>query len=372
MKKNNRFILTLVMIFAATAIIAFAAIQATTLMHASLQTSSVAVDPVASIISAQGTIHSQNEATLYFQTGGKLVYLPYQEGDKVSQGATVARLDTYSLQKTLQLDANAYQITKNGTDQTQENNQAGVVEGQQRVALDKSTTNSYNNITEAQIVTDTVQRFVDNSLLSQNSAQLNVDLANYAIQLASLTAPFNGIITHEDVKVANQNVGPTTGFSIADPTNLVFRANLAPSDIDFVSVGSSATIQLDGQRQTYTGIVTKIYPSKTTLSDGEQVYQVDIQSDELDAKAQTMPSLLSQSGSVNIQSNTTQNVTLVPTWTILNHNYVWVMENNKQVLKQVSVGKTHGQNIEITSGLSTGDRVITDPKGIAQENYQLL
>jgi hypothetical protein len=248
-----------------------------------------------------------------------------------------------------------------------ENNQAGVVEGQQRKTLDNSTTNSYNNITEAQIVTDTVKRFVDNTLLTQNSSQLTIDLANYAIKLASLAAPFNGVITHEDVTVANQNVTPLTSFSVADPTSLVFRANVAATDIDFVSVGSAATIQIDGQNQTYQGTVMKIYPDKTTLANGQQVYQVDVQSTGLTAQGK-----LSQSGSVSIQSNAQQNVIMVPAWTVLNHNYVWVMENNKPVLKQVTVGKSHGQNVEITNGILPGDKVIVNPKDIAKQNYQLL
>ncbi|HEX8931801.1 MAG TPA: hypothetical protein VF810_01455, partial [Patescibacteria group bacterium] len=203
----------------------------------------VTVKKIASTISADGTITAANQATLHFQAAGKLAYLPLKEGDKVYQGQTVAQLDTYALQRNLQLVANAYQISKNNDDQTTQNNQAGVVEGQQRVTLDKSTTNSYNiNSTEAQIITDTVKRYVDNSKLTKDSAQLNVDLANYAIQLATLTSPLNGVVTHEDVTVAGVNVTATTSFTVADPTSIVFRANIAENDIDYISEGANVTI----------------------------------------------------------------------------------------------------------------------------------
>src|SRR5207248_344881 len=108
-------------------------------------------------------------------------------GDAVSQGQTIAQLDTYALQKSLQLAANNYEISKNNTDQTTENNQAGVVEGQQRLSLDTTNKNSYQNITEVQVINDAVKRIVDNNTLAQNSAKLNVDLANYAFQLTTLT-----------------------------------------------------------------------------------------------------------------------------------------------------------------------------------------
>ncbi|HSW96925.1 MAG TPA: efflux RND transporter periplasmic adaptor subunit [Candidatus Saccharimonadales bacterium] len=366
--KNKTFIFIFIGILITALGVSLATLQLVKQLHASsLQTESIAIDPISSTITAEGSIHSQNEATLSFQTGGKLTYLPFKIGDSVKQGQTIAQLDTYALQRNLQLAANAYQTAKNGNDQTQENNQGGVVEGQQRAALDASTTNSYNSITEAQIVTDTVKRFVNNSALAQNSAQLNVDLANDAIQLATLTAPFNGVITHEDVTAANQNVTPTTTFSLADPTNLVFKANVLPTDIDFVSIGSPATIRLDGQNKMYQGTVTKIYPDKTTLANGQKVYLVEIQSDALKAQIK-----LNQSGSVIIQSNTKSNVIMVPSWTVLNHTYLWVMEDNKPVKKQITVGKTHGTNIEITSGLKPGDKVIVNPKGIAEQEYQLL
>jgi len=52
------------------------------------QTESVAIRPIASEILASGSVKSENEATLHFQTGGKLVYLPFKKGDKVNHCPT--------------------------------------------------------------------------------------------------------------------------------------------------------------------------------------------------------------------------------------------------------------------------------------------
>ena len=45
----------------------------------------------------------------------------------------------------------------------------------------------------------------------------NVDLANYALQLATLTSPINGVLLHEDVNTAGVNISPVTTFIVADP-----------------------------------------------------------------------------------------------------------------------------------------------------------
>lgn len=326
----------------------------------------ITVKKVASTISTEGSVTSENEATLHFQTGGKLSYLPVKEGDHVYEGQIVAQLDTYTLEKNLQLAANSYQISKNNTDQTNQNNQAGIIEGQQRLSLDASNKSEYGNITEAQVVTDMVKRFVDNSRLSNDSAQLNVDLANYAVKLATLTSPLNGIVTHEDVTVAGINITPVTSFTVADPTHVVFQANISESDIDYVSVGSNAKISLDGSKKSIAGTVSKIYPAKMALANGQSVYRVDITSDDLkNAK-------LDQAGSVLIESNTDSDVTLVPMWTILARKYIWVDNNGQTILREVTVGRIHGNDIEILHGLETNDKIITDPKVLTNKKYILL
>ena len=90
------------------------------------KTESTAVKVIDAEILAGGSTDAQTKATLNFQMGGKLTYLPLKEGDKVYQGQTIASLDTYSLQQQLQLTANNYQIAKNGTNQATESQQAEV------------------------------------------------------------------------------------------------------------------------------------------------------------------------------------------------------------------------------------------------------
>ncbi|MGH7245600.1 MAG: efflux RND transporter periplasmic adaptor subunit, partial [Candidatus Levyibacteriota bacterium] len=189
----------------------------------------------------------------------------------------------------------------------------------------------------------------------------------YALQLATLTSPINGVVTAEDVTVPNVNVTTLTSFSVADPNALVFRASVLPQDIDFISVGANVTIKINGlTNKTFQGTVTRIYPQKTTDVNGQDIYQVDITSDQMTGVK------LSQTGSVIIQSNIQQDVYLIPTLTLVGNASVWVKENGKIMLKKVTVGKTHENDIEVLNGLTKDDTVITSPKSIAGEQYQVL
>src|ERR1035437_1234647 len=103
----------------------------TFLAHASapIRTETVNVNAVSQQILATGSINAQTQAVLSFQMGGKLIYLPFKEGDVISQGQIIAQLDSYALQKQLQIAANTYQTSKNANNQTQENQNAGVLSG---------------------------------------------------------------------------------------------------------------------------------------------------------------------------------------------------------------------------------------------------
>ena len=99
--------------------------------HSSIpSTTSATVQFVNSTITADGSVVAQNQAKLNFQTGGKLVRLPFKEGDRVRAGQLIAQLDTYALQRQLTLALNNYRIARNSFDQTQQNSSDNVLKSQ--------------------------------------------------------------------------------------------------------------------------------------------------------------------------------------------------------------------------------------------------
>lgn len=370
---RNKKYLALLLIIALTSIFLTAVIlTGITNSVKKVQTESIAVKSIGTTIVADGAIHSQNEAILHFPTGGKLVFVPFKEGDRVFTGQTIAQLDSIPLQQQLSSALNAYKITRDTFDQTNDNVTNGILQGQQKANLQgknlglPSTTslNADDNLNN--IVNNIVQRMVDQNQATLNNSVIQVQLANYALQLATIASPFDGIILHEDVNVPNVIVSPTTGFTVVDPNAYVFKANVPAQSIDFVSIGAVANISLTGNSKLYQGTVIKIYPQKVTLSTGQDVYQVDIQADGLKQAA------YGQTGTVSIASSQNHPTLLVPTWTILGNNAIWIIKDNKQVLQNVTIGKIHGNYLEITSGLTQEDKVITNPQSIAAEKYQAL
>jgi RND family efflux transporter MFP subunit len=323
-------------------------------------TTTTSVKFVSSKITADGSVTAQNQAKLNFQTSGKLVRLPFKEGDAVKAGQTIAQLDTYALERQLTAALNTYRSTRDTFDQVKQNVQNNQLQAQQypyysSVEMDKTTA-----------INDAVKRIADQNQATLDNSVITVELANYALQLSTLTSPLNGIVTHEDVTVPGVNITTTTSFTVADPDTMVFRANIPTANIYYVSLGSTVSLAIDGLPNKIDGTVVKLYPSRVTLPNGQIVYQVDIASEELKKLAK-----LDVTGKAIISTNS-ENVALVPAWTVLGGKYIWTDNNGKPELKEVTAGKIHGTEIEITKGLSPNDKILIDPKYIPSQKYSLL
>ncbi|HWY80191.1 MAG TPA: HlyD family efflux transporter periplasmic adaptor subunit [Candidatus Sulfotelmatobacter sp.] len=340
-------------------------------MHSNAQVAiasqTAAVKSVDSTIVADGSIVARDQATLHFQTAGKLILLSLKEGDSISQGQTIAQLDTYALQRQLTQALNTYRSNRNVFDQAQQNQNQNITQKYQRgqlnfygTGIDSTDPNATNYLN------DVAKRIVDENQANLDNSVINVEIANYAMQMATLTSPLTGVITHEDVTVAGQNVTPATSFTVSDPTTKIFRANIPATDIDYISEGMNASIVLDGVLNKINGTISKIYPSKVSLPNGEQVYQIDIQSNDIKNIGK-----LDQAGTAIIMTNA-QNVMLIPAWTVLGGKYVWVTTSGIKQLRSIIIGKIHGDQVEVDRGLSKDDRVITDPKSIPSGEYFLL
>jgi RND family efflux transporter MFP subunit len=307
------------------------------------KTETLEIKTVVSVLQADGVVTPRDQAVLHFQTGGKLVYLPFKEGDRVFQGQVIARLDTSKLEANLRQAEQSFVAAKAISDKFYD-------------GRDPNASESYD---------DKIKRTAIDA--AQNIAYDSVVKARQDLTDATLLSPIGGVILQEDVDTINVNVTVATGFTVADPSSLVFRANILENDIDFVSVGNSVTIKLGEGTVPILGTVSKIYPDKVVSAAGQKVYQVDIETEKADSF-----NVVGQSGMALIQSNSKENVKLIPTWTVLNHDSVWVLADGKPVLRNVTVGKIHGDMTEILYGLKNQDEVITNPESIAAGKYRIL
>lgn len=319
------------------------------------KTTTISSKVLSSGVMADGQLGSANESNLHFVAGGYLTYLAHSEGDSVYAGETIAALDTRQLQSNLGEAQDNLRAAQANVDKV----------------LDDIHQFQYGNGGFANVgssnETETQRQLRSNAEAARDSAQDAVNAAQAAFQNSTLVSPISGVLVHSDVKTSNVNVTPTTSFLIEDPSLPVFHAYVSDKDIDFIKEGQTTKIMLRGQEANpISGTVSKIYPGKETSASGESFYKVDIISQALNNNR------FGQSGTVLIQSDRKEASVLIPSWLVINHQYVWVMENKQPRLKTVKVGQTFGLNTEILSGLEANDAVIATPQFIAQRRFLIF
>jgi len=331
-----------------------------------IETQTISIENLNDSILADGTIGSESEATLHFQTGGKLVYLPLKEGDKVYKGQTIAKLDTYALEKQLSQALNNYKATRDNFDQAQENNQNGVAQGQQKYYLDVTNKVQMGSDNKDIVSQDIVNRLLDQQQLNLNNSVATVDLTNYAIELSSLQSPISGTLIHQDTITTGIFISTSNSFVVADTSKLIFKSFVTDNYIQLIKVGDLATIKIKGDDKNYSGTVEKIYPDKIKLNNGQNAYQVDIKSTDFNKNS------YNQSGSVVFHLNNTDNISVVPSWLVANKQFVWVKTDSGFIKKTVTVGKNFGNQTQIISGLDPTDQIVTNPEVIIKKNYPIF
>ncbi len=319
-------------------------------------TETITNENLSNILTASGEVQAQNQANLTFLTGGRVAYLGVKEGDQVKIGEVLTNLDT---------TVAAHNVT--AAQAQQRSTQAALDKVLDDIHLFQYGNGGFTNVgTANETQTQKTQR--QQAEEAVNVAYDNLQSAKNELELQSIIAPFDGKILSIQNIAEGVNISPTSGSSITivGGGELKFVASVLDKDIDQVHVGQIVTIKLDSKKNaSFSGTISKIADGKNVLPDGRNVINIDIQSKDLQTNTQA-----GQTGNVELSIN--QNGTTVPSWTVLDNKYIWVISNGQTMLKEIKVGITVDGRTSIVSGLSPNDQVILNPEIIAKNKYQLL
>lgn len=375
-------------------------------------------------VSGSGNIVVADEANLAFGTSGKITRIYVDEGDKVSEGEVLARLDTGPLMLALAqaqaaLDQALYnleQIEEPFSDDDIDSAKAAVesaedyldyvewmfdqAEDAEDMAEDAlylaKESGTDEQIAEAEVALALAEAAVEQwrveisragvSLLAAevqleaiedapdegavNAAESQLEAAELAIaeaqkQLdeATITAPFDGEVT--SVHAEEGDLFSPTGMPVIhliDPTIMEIEVETDEIDIAEVKLGQKAIIEVDALPALSLEGEVKAISTLSKEMGGLVLYEVTI--------GFNMPAdsglKIGMSATADIIIEERSNVLLVPNRAITQDNQgnpvIKVMVNEKIEERPVDTGISDGFNTEIVSGLSEGDVVVIETK----------
>lgn len=292
----------------------------------------VASRDIVESLSLSGKVEATSSATLRFLTGGYVTYLGAKEGDTIKKWQTLATLDSRQLQKVLDQKLNLYAIQRGTFDQTVDDNDNSVPDGDLARELSR--------------------------LLAKNQYQLDntvldVEYQDLAVKLARLTSPLTGILVHAPTSVANVQVSSTDTWVVVDPSSLEFVADLDETDLQKVQVGQPATLTLDAfpDNAIHTVVSRVSYSPKETTTGTTYEVHIAVPKDSMSTLR------LGLNGTAELELEKKGSVPTLPQEAVSYESkgpVVYLKEGRSYTAKSLELGIDDGENVEIVKGAELG------------------
>lgn len=322
------------------------------------------IGSISTSVTATGTIEPVTKVEVGTQVSGIInkIYVDYNS--VVHKGQVIAELDKTNLSSELQ------------------SAQSNLANAQSNLNYQKSNFDRYQKLFDKGLIS---ANDYEQARLSYEQAQQQVAIQQQSVQkartnlgYATITAPIDGVVLSKEVEegqtVASAMTTPTLFIIAQDLTDMRVIADVDEADIGDVREGQRVTFSVDAYPDdTFDGTVTQVRQEATTESN-VVTYEVVISAPNDDLKLK--PGL---TANVNIITQEANNVIVIPS-KALRFNpseallsegqsivpakqpgpHVWQIDGNTIRGINVQTGFQGGNLTEILSGLSSGDKVITE------------
>ncbi len=346
-------------------------------------------------VSGSGNIEVSNEAKLAFGSGGRVDKILVSEGDEVSEGDVLAKLNTDALELALTQSQAAYLQAKAARDQAKVDidrakatrDQAEATRDQAEASLEQAdynlelielwSTQSQIDIAELQVAAAESQVEAAESQvevaelqvaaaelqyavaeLQVETAQQSVEYAQKQLDEATITTPLDGVVASVYVDEGDTVSAVTTIVQLIDLTSLELNVEVDEIDVAEVQPGQEAIIEVDAlPALQLNGKVTSI-SLLPEVKGGVVLYEVKIGFD-----VPTDSGLkVGMSATADIVIDERSNVLLVPDRAIAKDSQgnpvVKVVVNEQIEERPVVTGISDGFQTEIVDGLDEGELVL--------------
>lgn len=283
-----------------------------------------------------GIVEEREGTAVSFTSMGMVKRMPVSEGQIVSKGQLIAEID--DTQARSMLNGAEAQMT-----------QANDALKRYKMLYDKG------SLPEVQWVE--IQ-----SKVAQAKAQLEIAQKNLAD--CRLTAPVSGIIGRKQIGVGETALPSQAVVNILDISSVKVKVAIPEAEISHINAQTPSSIRVDAINQRFQGGRIEKGVQADALT---HTYDIRIHVANNDHKL--LPGMVASVSFLSMPTQQTEQITLPVTSLQKKADgslFVWtIAPDNTAHRTTVNIGHTQGNHVSITSGLQTGQRVVT-------EGYQKL
>ena len=327
----------------------------------------------AAVLNASGYVTARRRATVSSKITGKVVEVNLEEGQAVTQGQVLARLDDASMRAALALAQAQAEASRRAVRE----NEVRLAEARVTLArtsrLIKDGLTTQVEVEAAQAEVDSLDARIEAARQQVLVAERQVDVQRTALDDTVIRAPFSGVAISKDAQ-PGEMVSPVSaggGFTrtgigtIVDMGSLEIEVDVNESYINRVTEGQPVTAVLDAYPEWQ--IPAHVITTVPTADRQKATVLVRIAFNQLDPRI--LPDLgvkvtfLREAAAAAVPDG--RPVLLVPKAAIVtggSQSYAFVVDAGGVVDRRaVSTGGTDGDRLEVRAGLNAGERVVVSP-----------
>ncbi len=320
------------------------------------------------VLTASGYVVAQRKAAVASKGTGRLISLGVVEGDRVRKDQVIARLEDNDIRAQL--------------DQARANlklNEAELVDARQTLVRVRSL---FEKGLASQAELDAAQARHDRVLAGIDVAKAQVSGAEVALENMLIRAPFDGTVLTKNADVG-EIVAPFAAsassraavVTIADMSSLQVEADVSESNIERIAPDQPTEITLDAYpEKRYQGYVAKIVPTADRAKATVMV-KVGFVSYDTRVLPEMSAKVLFLTQASRAQDLEQKPVLTVASTAVVERDgraFVFKVSDKRAVEVPVQLGRTFGAFREITSGLTSGEKVVDKPSDAIVDGVSVI
>lgn len=374
--------------------------------QAAFQTAPAERGDLAASVGATGSVRARQTAVLTWQTNGNIGAVNAIIGDKIASGEVLASLDKATLSQSIILaeadlisarealedlvesdtalleaekaveraednykKAYNWRIELNGKIDIKDvyYDQFGILKVREYkgYASEETIADAERDLALAESKLEDARREYERLLKGEESdavaaARARVAAAEATLNLANLTAPFEGTVTQSSAVVGDQVNPGTVGFRIDDLSSLLVDVQVSEVDINNVAVGQNATLSFDAiLGKTYNGTVVEVGQAGDTI---QGVVSFTVTVELTDADEQVKPGM---TAAVSVIVEEVTNTLLIPNRSVRlvdGERVIYLLKDGLPQPVTITLGASSDtMSVLISGDVKEGDLIILNP-----------
>ena len=332
---------------------------------------------VASSVLLSGTVTAQNEQYVYYDASkGDLDEVSVSVGDKVSEGQALVKYSSTEAQAAYDAASRAVaKADRHINELNDARNIAAATPSLPQAGVEGATDQTQSSTS----ATASIDSQISDARDVRADAAAQLEKAQAQLDAATVLSTVEGTVVEVNRNVSKSPTGNSQVLvHIVSNDNLQVKGELSEYNLANLSVGQEVTFTSKVYPdKTWNGKISYIsnYPKNSSEASSSLAgsntgskypYTVDVTSEIGDLK---------QGFSVSVEVKSMSKALLVPITSIVmeeDKNYVWILDENQKAKKvEVGLGNADAENQEITSGLTDGAKVISNPTASLQEGKEV-